>query len=274
VSGAPPRPTRLFLLGHPLAHSLSPRIHGAALAAARIDATYELLDTPPTALERTLDRLRREGAAGNVTIPHKEAVRVACDVVSTTAARAGAVNTFWVEGNRLMGDNTDVAGFESAVVGLLGGAPRERLRVALLGAGGAARAVLTAVERWPTASVALYNRSSARAERLAAEFPVVREVASSANDAAAGADLVVNASPVGLYDEAHPVPLDALAPDGALLDLVYRPGVTAWVRAARAEGRRAADGLDMLIEQGALAFERWFGVTPDREAMRAALRER
>jgi shikimate dehydrogenase len=273
VSGAPLRPTRLVLLGHPLAHSLSPRLHGAALAAARIPATYELLDTPPEALARTLDGLRREGAAGNVTIPHKEAVRLACDQVSAIAARAGAVNTFWVEEGRLMGDNTDVAGFESAVAALLGGSPRERLRVALLGAGGAARAVLTAVERWEGASVLLYNRGRARAERLAADFGVVREVVASASGAAPEADLVVNASPVGLYDDAHPVALDALPSGAALLDLVYRPGVTAWVRAARARGHRAADGLAMLVEQGALAFERWFGVRADREAMRAALRE-
>lgn len=274
MSGAPTRPTRLVLLGHPLAHSLSPRLHGAALAAAQIHATYELLDTPPAALARTLDDLRREGAAGNVTIPHKEAVRLACDEVSSTAARAGAVNTFWIDGGRLMGDNTDVAGFESAVLGLLGEPPRERCRVALLGAGGAARAVLTAVERWPGATVVLHNRSRARAERLAADFPVVREIVGSAADATADAELVVNASPVGLYDDALPVTLDALSPSAALLDLVYRPGATAWVRAARAGGHRAADGLAMLVEQGALAFERWFGVTPDREAMRAALRER
>ena len=274
MTGAPPRPTRLVLLGHPLAHSLSPRLHAAALAAAQIAATYELLDTPPAALARTLDGLRREGAAGNVTIPHKEAVRVACDEVSAIAARAGAVNTFWVEEGRLMGDNTDVAGFESAVVGLLGESPRKRLRVALLGAGGAARAVLTAVERWPSASVTLHNRSAARAERLAADFPVVREVVASAVDATADADLVVNASPVGLYDESHPVALDALPPGAALLDLVYRPDGTAWVRVGRAMGHRATDGLAMLVEQGALAFERWFGVPADREAMRAALRER
>ena len=240
MSGAPPRPTRLVLLGHPLAHSLSPRLHGAALAAAQIPATYELLDTPPSALARTLDELRREGAGGNVTIPHKEAVRVACDRVSAIAARAGAVNTFWVEGGRLMGDNTDVAGFESAVVALLGASPQEGLRVALLGAGGAARAVLTAVEQWPGASVSLYNRSRERAERLAADFPVVREVVASAADATASANLVVNASPVGLYDDAQPVALEALPPGAALLDLVYRPGATAWVRAARARGHRAA----------------------------------
>jgi shikimate dehydrogenase len=273
VSGAPPRPTRLVLLGHPLAHSLSPRLHGAALAAAHISATYELLDTSPAALTRTLDALRREGAAGNVTIPHKEAVRIACDRVSAIAARAGAVNTFWVEEGRLMGDNTDVAGFESAVAGLFGGSPGEGLRVALLGAGGAARAVLTAVERWPGASVALHNRSRARAERLAADFPVVRDVVAGSADAAANADLVVNASPIGLYDDAHPVALDALSSSAALLDLVYRPGATEWVRAARARGHRAADGLAMLVEQGALAFERWYGVSADREAMRRALRE-
>jgi shikimate dehydrogenase len=268
VAGA--RPTRLVLLGHPVAHSSSPRFHNAALRAAGLPVRYEALDTPPERLAATLETLRREGAGGNVTIPHKEAVRVACSRVTALAARVGAVNTFWTEGGVLHGDNTDVAGFERAAAALLGGAP-PGLTVALLGAGGAARAVLAAVERWADARVVLHNRGRARAERLAAEFPVVARIASRAEDAVAGADLVVNASPVGLHADEMPVRLDALSPDAAVLDLVYRPDSTPWVRAAIERGHAAEDGTTMLLEQGAEAFRRWFGVDPDRAVMRAAL---
>jgi shikimate dehydrogenase len=270
ASSARVLPSRLVLLGHPVAHSLSPRFHSAALRAAGLPVTYEALDTPPAALAVRLEALRREGAAGNVTIPHKEAVRVACGQVTALAERAGAVNTFWTEHGVLHGDNTDVAGFEASAHALLEGATSGR-RVAILGAGGATRAVLTAIEGWPDASVVLYGRTRERAEALAASFPVVQQVAGSAESAVAGADLIVNASPVGLHDLELPVPLDALSAGASVLDLVYRQGETEWVRAARARGHRAADGKTMLLEQGARSFERWFGFSPDRDVMRAAL---
>jgi shikimate dehydrogenase len=263
-------PSRLVLLGHPVAHSLSPRFHNAALREAGIPIVYEAVDTPPEALSETLEALRREGAAGNVTIPHKEAVRVACAEVTALAERAGAVNTFWTEHGVLHGDNTDIAGFEASATELLDGATAER-RVAVLGAGGATRAVLTAVERWTAATVVLYGRTRERAETLAASFPVVRSLAASAESAVSGADLIVNASPIGLHDDTLPVGLDALSSHAAVLDLVYRPGETQWVRLARARGHRAADGKTMLLEQGARSFERWFGFSPDRDVMRAAL---
>ena len=267
---ARPWPSRLVLLGHPVAHSSSPRFHNAALEAAGLPVRYEALDTPPDRLRRVLDTLRQEGAGGNVTIPHKEAVRVACGSVTPLAARAAAVNTFWTEDGVLHGDNTDVVGFERAMTALLGSIPRG-VTLALLGAGGAARAVLTAVERWPDARVVLHNRDHARAERLAAEFAVVVRVAGSSADAVAEADVVVNASPVGIRGDELPLPVEVLREGAAVLDLVYRSGGTPWVRAARARGHVADDGTTMLLEQGAEAFRRWFGREPDRAVMRAAL---
>ena len=142
------RPGRLVLLGHPVAHSLSPRFQNAALQRAGIPLTYEALDVLAPDLPGAVRLLAEDGAAGNVTIPHKEAMAELCDVRTTLAERTGAVNTFWVdEARKLVGDNTDVDGVALLLTELLG-APASG-PVALLGAGGAAAAVLAALERWP-----------------------------------------------------------------------------------------------------------------------------
>lgn len=263
-------PGRLVLLGHPVAHSASPRFQNAALRAAGIPLTYELLDVPQERLDDTLRMLALENAAGNVTIPYKEAVAARCRSLSVVAERCGAVNVFWHSEGELAGDNTDVAGVDMMGRALLQG-DGSGARVALLGAGGAAAAVLCAVERWEGAHVRLYNRHMQRADQLAARFhPLVTAVASLA-DALEGATLVVNATPIGMSSAAFPVAVEALPPGAAVFDLVYRPEETAWVRAAREAGHRAADGEGMLLEQGALAFERWFGRPPDRGAMWRAM---
>lgn len=265
-------PGRLVLLGHPLGHSLSPVFQNAALEAAGVELVYELLDVPKSVLDETLGELRRAQAAGNVTVPYKEAVLSACDRVSDTARAVGAVNTFWtaVDG-ALVGDNTDVGGFQSAARQLLGGEPADQT-VALIGAGGAARAVLHAIEGWPRTTVRLYSRTSTRAEELVKRFSVRIELARSAAAAAEHATLVINATPVGLRDDTAPIEVHALPRASAVLDLAYRIGETALVRDARARGHRAMDGLTMLVEQGALAFERWFNVAPDRAVMWESLR--
>ena len=265
------RPSRLVLLGHPVAHSLSPLLQNAALRRAGIPLEYAAIDVPPERLASTLDGLAREGAAGNVTIPHKAAVAARCSRLTPLAERVGAVNTFWVEDGLLRGDSTDVGGFEAAVRLLLGRAPSDA-RIALLGAGGAAAAVLAAAERWDATSVAVVARTASRAETLARRFPTVARATARLEDALDGATLVVNATPAGMQDDTLPTSPDALPPGAAVLDLVYRRGETAWVRAARARGHVARDGLEMLVEQGALAFSRWLDVEPDRETMRAALR--
>lgn len=267
------RPGRLVLLGHPVRHSLSPRFQNAALSALGVPLRYEALDVAPPELDDRLRALIAERAAGNVTIPHKGRVAAWCARLTPVAERVGAVNTFWVEeGGTLVGDNTDVAGFEHLARRVLGEIPTGA-RVGLLGAGGAAAAVLAAVERWPGAAVTLVNRSAGRRDALRARFPVARRVTDD-TAALAACDMVVNATPLGLDGSAIPVPVEHLAPHAAAIDLVYRPGETAWVRAARASGRRAADGLAMLVEQGALALECWLGVAAPRELMwRAACEE-
>jgi shikimate dehydrogenase len=262
------RPGRLVLLGHPVAHSLSPRFQNAALRAAGIPIVYEGIDVSPEALGSTLDALRPDDGAGNVTIPHKEAVAALCDDLTTVARRAGAVNTFWFRDGCLSGDNTDVGGFQAAVAELRPDRPRV---VALIGAGGGAAAALAALDAWPEARARIFSRTRRRSQHLSSRFDGIATAVETAREAVRGADLVVNATPLGLLDEAMPIDPSALDDGTAVLDLVYRAGGTAWVRTARARGLVASDGMTMLLEQGALAFERWFGVAADRRAMRDAL---
>ncbi|HEX2779071.1 MAG TPA: hypothetical protein VHM30_06215 [Gemmatimonadaceae bacterium] len=265
-------PARLVLLGYPVSHSLSPTFQNAALASAGLQLRYEPLAVPPNELDAVLATLLNERAAGNVTVPHKEAVFRACTQRTHVADRAGAVNTFWCEDGALRGDNTDVGGFARAVGELCDGArPRS---IALVGAGGAAAAVCVAAEDWGAREVRVAARNAARARALADRFPGLVRVYADVDVALAGAELVVNATPLGL-DHADPFPTapEQIPADASVLDLVYRRDETRWVRAARSAGRRAADGLTMLIEQGALSFECWFGVPPDRDAMRRAVRE-
>lgn len=264
-------PGRLVLIGHPVAHSLSPRLQNAALRAAGMGIVYQTLDVMPGDLAKIAHELIDANAAGNVTVPHKEAFAACCSQLSPVAQRTGAVNTFWTEDGALVGDNTDVGGFDAAVRSTVG-APAPGSVVAVLGAGGAASAVLAAVERWEGVTARIWSRTMGRAERLADRYERVSRAEWNADTAVRGAALVVNATPVGLHDDAVPVDPSSLDPASNAFDLVYRRGETPWVLACRGRGLRASDGLPMLVEQGALAFERWFGVAPDRSVMHDACR--
>lgn len=258
-------PGRLVLLGHPVGHSLSPDFQNAALVAAGIALRYEAIDVSPASLGQVVEDLVRENAAGNVTVPHKESVAARCGRLTSQAERVGAVNTFAVDGGILVGHNTDVAGFDHAVRDLLGGPPAN-LTVGVFGAGGAAAAVLAAVESWPRCSAIVTNRDRARAARLSARFgTVARE--GDAGEIAERADLVVNATSLGIGSGNGPIDPARLGRAAAVLDLVYSPHETRFVRAARAQGLRAADGLSMLVAQGAAAFAWWFGRPADVEVM-------
>lgn len=263
-------PGRLVLLGNPVSHSLSPTFQNAALRAAKVPLVYEALEVGDRQLRALLRDLKKVSAAGNVTIPHKVAVHASCDQLTDLATRVGAVNTFWFESGRLHGDNTDVGGFEAAARALLGDEP-SGARIVLFGAGGAAAAVLAAIEAWANATVSIVARNAARADALARRFPDVARVEKSAKRAVADATLVVNATPIGQQNDEQPVDVSMISRSTAVMDLVYRRGGTPWVRAARDRGNPAADGLTMLLEQGALSFQRWFGIDPDREAMRQSL---
>jgi shikimate dehydrogenase len=260
-------PGRLVLLGHPVSHSLSPVIQNAALAVAGIALSYETLDVEPAKLASTLSSLRAEKAAGNITIPYKEAAAGLIAHLSPLAERVGAVNTFTTGlDGELNGHNTDVAGFAELVRTVLGKIPTDA-RFAIVGSGGSAGAVLAAIETWKGCTATIYARSAERAANLVRRFSNVSRVETLRPGEPITCDIVVNATPIGLNDEQMPLPLELLPPNTVVLDLVYRSTETAWVRVARASGRAASDGLPMLVEQGAVAFETWFGVAPSREAM-------
>jgi shikimate dehydrogenase len=263
-------PGRLVLLGDPVSHSLSPKFQNAALRAAGIDLRYEALRVGMADLARVSEELAQVNGAGNVTVPHKMAFLSLCSKLTPTAERVGAINTFWTDSGELIGDNTDVGGFDAAARAVLGAAP-QHLTVALFGAGGAAAAVLGAAEKWASVRVHLYGRRKEQASSLAQRFGDFVSVNSSVASALNGATLVVNATTIGMEGDELPFDLSLLEPGAAVLDLVYRPGGTPLSRAASSAGFRSADGTTMLMEQGALAFERWFGFAPDKNVMRAAL---
>lgn len=264
-------PGRLVLLGHPAGQSLSPTFQNAALVDAGLPLRYEAIDVEPSRFEPVLAELKAEGVAGNVTAPFKERTHDACDRLSALARRVGAVNVFWVDDDgALVGDNSDVGGFDAAARTLLGAEPRD-ITVGVLGAGGAAAGVLAAVEQWPGCTAHVYNRTPERARQLAERFGAVAQPVDDVG-VVAGADLLVNATSVGLRDENMPIDPALVPPDTRVFDLVYKRGETRFVHALRARGIRACDGLEMLIEQGAIAFERWFGIAPNRAVMWEAVR--
>lgn len=267
--------TRLVaLLGDPVSHSLSPVIQNAAFRAAGVPGVYLALRTGAESLEQMMRGIAGGGGAGNVTVPHKEAAVAVLDQATDAVRRTGACNTFWSESGEMWGDNTDVSGFRAAAAALMGGSPRGS-RVLLIGAGGAARAVLAALEDDGAGEVVILNRSPERAAALLAHFEAgpLRLSLARGGGGLEGArfDLVVNATSLGLRPE-DPLPIPAEAVGGAAaLDLVYSLGGTPWTRALLAAGVPTADGIEMLIRQGAEAFERWWDVPAPLDAMRAAL---
>jgi shikimate dehydrogenase len=267
--------TRLVaLLGDPVAHSLSPALQNAAFRAAGVDGVYVALRTGADELKGLLEGIARAGGAGNVTLPHKARARAIVEVATPAAVRTGAVNTFWLEGGRIHGDNTDVEGFRMALADLVPEGVRGA-RVLLLGAGGAARAVLAALVDAEVDEVSLWNRTPERARALASDFEasgLSLRLLPAAPGPGHPAALVVHATRLGL-DAADPLPLavEALPRGAAVLDLVYGAGETRLVRDARAAGHRAADGGTMLVGQGAAAFRRWWGQEAPLEAYHEAL---
>ncbi len=260
---------KLVLLGHPVAHSLSPAMMQAALCAAGLEGTYRAVDVAPPLEQRTLDALAAENVHGaNVTVPHKEAALALAAESTETAREIGAANVLTRGERGWRADNTDGPGFAAWLRKLA--AARARVpRAVVLGAGGSARAVVWALLQEGAEQVLIVNRTRARAADLARTFGS-RVVPGGPHEIPEDA-LVVHCTSLGLH--AHdPLPLDAavLARAGAVLDLVYPE--TPLVRAARERGIPSHDGLGLLVEQGALAFRAWTGRTADAEAMHAGAR--
>lgn len=252
---------RIGLIGDPVEHSLSPAFQQPALDALGIEVTYELWQTPAEDIPERIAQLRSGEIYGaNVTVPHKEAFFQAVDDVSDTARRAGAVNTILTADGKLYGDNTDVHGFITPLVERA--FPFATSAALILGAGGAARAVVVALLDSGIATLRIANRTLPRAEALAQAFDDHRiEVLTldSAAEATSGVGLVVNATALGWHDEL-PVPasfFERLDSSVLAYDLTYRD--TPFLKAARDAGLATLDGLPMLVHQGARSFELWTG---------------
>ena len=263
------------VIGSPVKHSLSPALHNAAFAAAGVDWVYTAFEVAPGEAVRALDAMRALGLGGlSVTMPHKEAVADGVDALDPAAAALHSVNTVVRSPEGLLvGHSTDGAGFVASLVEadvVVAGRS-----IVVLGAGAAARAVIDALARAGAASVTVVNRSIDRAEHAAALAGDAGRVGDAADVAdVAGADIVVNATSVGMASDELPIDASLLRVGQVVADLVYHPLETALLRAAAAAGARTVDGLGMLVHQAALQQQLWLGDLPDTAVMRAAaLRE-
>lgn len=270
---------RVALLGKPLRRRHSVVMHNAAFAAAGIDAEYVLAELDEADVPGAVADARGPDYLGlGVTAPYKPLVASLVDEVEPDALAIGAVNNVVrTEGGRLVGFNSDAPGFRAGAETAMGRPIDGSLEVVVVGAGGVARAIVHALLGVRRLTIA--NRSPDRAEALAERFGAAAwaEVTAAGLDAPAvpealrRADLIVNATTVGMIDPGLPFPVDDLREDATVFDCVYVPAETALLAAARARGLRAANGSEMLIAQAAIAFERWTGVAGMAGVMREAV---
>ncbi len=267
------------VIGHPVAHSRSPRIHRHWLVTHGLNGYYIPMDVAPEDLESVIRTLPKAGFVGvNITVPHKEAVLALADQISDRATLIGAANTliFRPDG-KIHADNTDGYGF---MANLKEGAPEwdpKAGTAVVLGAGGAARAVVSALAEAGVPEIIITNRTRARAERLQSDFGKRVTVADwvQAGNIIEGAGLVVNTTSLGMVGKPElRIPLDGLHPDTVVTDLVYAPLKTRLLQTAEEAGCATVDGLGMLLHQAVPGFERWFGERPqvDAATRAAALR--
>ncbi len=278
--------TVVGVIGYPIAHSLSPRMHNAAIGALGINWCYLPFQVAPEDLEKAIEGIRGLGIRGlNVTVPHKQAVVRFLDWVSPEASVVGAVNTISNEGGRLSGYNTDVEGILAA---LRFGVGLEKLpeKVVVLGAGGAARGIVYALTTVAEVRhIVILNRTAQKAERLATEMEEIAEEKTkiegkglereTVRDELREAALMINATPVGMHPNVDRSPIEDLSAFHSrlvLFDTVYNPKETKLMRLARSQGAKSFNGLDMLVYQGAKSLEIWTGKKAPVEVMKEAVR--
>ena len=254
------------VIGWPVAHSRSPLIHRFWLERLKIEGSYELAAVAPADFPAFVHDFARNGFAGaNVTLPHKRKAFELCDITTTTAARLKAVNTVWIEAGKLCGDNTDVAAFAGALDQGAPGWDVNFRKAVVIGAGGAARAIVYALKLRGIKRIFLINRSKERAAELAADFGASIKVVDFPDlpGVLAGAGLLINTTSLGMRGQ-PPLVIDLapLPPDAVISDIVYVPVETALIGAAKARGLRAVSGVGMLLHQAVPGFERWFGMKP------------
>lgn len=272
---------KAFILGHPVRQSRSPKIHQFWLEELKLEGSYEAIDILPENLNTFLSSMKQNGfAGGNVTAPHKqETFRFVqqSGVLTSRALKIGAVNTLYFENDQIVGDNTDALGFIANLDQKLG--ENWRFDVATLlviGAGGAARAVIAGLLENSGSRILISNRTRERAEALVAMEPERIDVVDWADieSAIAKSDLLVNTTTLGMEGKEgnFPFSLTKARNDALVTDLVYVPLETPFLRAAQSRGLRTVDGLGMLLHQAVPGFEHWFGKKPIvTEALRAVI---
>jgi shikimate dehydrogenase len=254
------------VLGHPISHSLSPRLHGYWLREYNIEGAYLPFDVGLDKLSTAIEGLKLLGFAGaNVTVPHKEAVLLLVDELTETARRIRSVNTLVAqESGKLLGDSTDGLGFMAAIAQQ---APHwdKQKPVVILGAGGAARAVIDALHQQGVPEIRVVNRTAERTQAIAADLGIrlIAQEWRQARESLQGASLVVNTTTLGMTGQPDlPITLENLPENAVVFDLIYKPAVTPLLKQAMARGLVALNGLEMLLHQAVPGFAAWFGVTP------------
>ncbi|WP_214685873.1 shikimate dehydrogenase [Exiguobacterium sp. s155] len=245
----------LAVIGHPIAHSLSPQLHEQWLRASGLFGRYEAIDATPDQLPALFAAMREGDWDGfNVTIPYKEVVVRYLDDLDEAAKHAGAVNTVYKRDGRLIGTNTDGAGLVQALM------PYTDFtgRVLIVGAGGAARGIVQAL---PTRDVTIVNRTVERARALADTFGVVYTTFDEMD--VSRYDVIIQTTSVGMDERSTPLSLEGLRQNTVVCDIIYRPLVTPMLQEAKRRGAKVVTGVAMFVGQGALSFEKWTGVKPD-----------
>jgi shikimate dehydrogenase len=262
---------KAFVIGYPIKHSRSPLIHNYWLSKYDISGSYVKLEVTPEQLEAFLSEMERSGyCGGNVTLPHKETALAACATVTEMARKIGAANTLWREGGRLYGDNTDVGGFLANLDAETPDWDVDCDKAAVIGAGGAARAILVGLAKRGISEVKLLNRSADRMLKLAQEAQswgfqrVETQLLNEGPGALDGEALLVNTTSLGMTGQPKlSIDLEGLQQGAVVSDIVYAPLETDLLAEAKRRGHRISSGLGMLLHQAVPGFERWFGVRPE-----------
>lgn len=261
---------KAFVCGHPVAHSRSPLVHGYWLKRYDITGSYDAIDIEPERFSSFLRGISgNDFIGGNVTIPHKEAAFELVDILDKAAGKIGAVNTIWLEDDKLFGGNTDWSGFAANLDSVTPGW-EDASNAVILGAGGAARGILYALIQRGIPDIRIVNRTRLRAEQLASDFSDGTAYKISVFDWSAqlaalqDSELLVNTTSLGMNDSDTYVPdLTPVSGSAIVSDIVYTPLETPLLRAARESGLKTVDGLGMLLHQAVPGFEKWFGVRPE-----------
>lgn len=256
---------RAFVCGHPISHSRSPLIHGYWLDALGIEGSYARIDVPPAEFAHFIQSFHAAGyAGGNITIPHKEAALPLVDSRDEAAEAIGAVNTVWLEDGRISASNTDAYGYATSLDEEAPGWDQSAAAV-VLGAGGAARAVVHALKTRGISDIRVVNRTVLRAAELADQFGgfITAHSWDALPDLLSDADLLINTTSLGMAGKPGRMPDLSDLPDATIVsDVVYVPLETPLLSAARARGLKTVGGIGMLLHQAAPGFERWFGKRP------------